>query len=148
MIRPLVLLVASGLAALMALAATVLVARSFGAAAFGFYATCLAAFALLAPLLSMGLGKLVLRRQVRDCSGEGAGLLRVGIPLILLAALGMAALFVGLGPVLFAVEPLWFLLMAAALPALALQEPTKGVLQAHRRDLALAGWQLLQPGVR
>ncbi|MCG5526253.1 oligosaccharide flippase family protein [Ectothiorhodospira haloalkaliphila] len=148
MIRPLVLLAASGLAALMALAATVLVARTFGAAAFGFYATCLAAFALLAPLLSMGLGKLVLRRQVRDCSGEGAGLLRVGIPLILLAALGMAALFVGLGPVLFAVEPLWFLLMAAALPSLALQEPTKGVLQAHRRDLALAGWQLLQPGVR
>jgi O-antigen/teichoic acid export membrane protein len=129
-------------------AATVIIARSFGAADFGFFASLIAIWALLAPLISFGSGQLILRAQAQGAPALAVWLLGRGL-LVVAAALVMVTAFVlVLGPLAYDRHWVVFLLASVALASLVLQDPAKAVFQARDHYAGLAGWQLLLPTAR
>ncbi len=134
-------------AAALGFLATVLIARGLGADGFGLFASVVALWALLAPLLAMGSGKVYLRLHARG-DGAARGLLLAGA----VAGLGMAVLATGatalLGPALLEGSGWFFLFAGAALATLVLQDPVLAVLQARHAYTGVAAWQLLQPLAR
>ena len=129
-------------------AATVIIARAFGAADFGFFASLIAIWALLAPVIGFGSGKLILRAQAQGAPALAVWLLGRGL-LVMAAALVLVTAFVLVaGPLAY--DRHWgvFLLASVALASLVLQDPTKAVFQARDHYAGLAGWQLLPPTAR
>ena len=138
---------ASGGAALGFLA-TILIARGFGAADFGLFASLVAIWALLAPLLAMGTGKLVLRAHAQGQPAQARWLLRTGVALALalVVVVGVGAAVVG--PWVYDREAWIFVFAVAGLAGLVVQDPLHSVFQARERFGGLAAWHLLHPAGR
>ena len=136
------------LAAGIGFAATIIIARYFGAADFGFLASMTSIWALLSPLLALGAGRLLLRARARAEPALaawvlGRGALIVGALLLVVIALAGIA-----GPALYDRDAALFLLASVALVSLVLQDPAKAVFQARDDYMGLARWQLLPPSAR
>jgi O-antigen/teichoic acid export membrane protein len=148
MIRLLAVVASAVLSAAIGFAATVVIARGFGTADFGFFASLIAVWALLAPVLGLGSGKLILRAQAQDNPSLAVWLLGRGL-LVIAALLALVSVAVAvIGPRVYERETLVFILASMALVSLVLQDPTKAVFQARDRYFGLAGWQLLPPLAR
>lgn len=139
------ILAASGGSAALGLLASILLARTYGADALGLFATLIGAFALLSPLASLGLDRLLLRHFAREQPTAVFTLLGPGLLLVLSVAIIGAGLLALGGPILFDAEPHLYALGAMALVTATLWPLGRAVLQARHRDLAVAAWTLSVP---
>ncbi|MCG5532998.1 oligosaccharide flippase family protein [Halorhodospira sp. 9621] len=128
--------------------ALVLIGRTFGPQDYGQFATLMATFALIVPLVSLGMDRLLLRYSARGAGEDLYQTLGLSCRLIPVLCLALLPVLMLLGAAVYDVDVFLTLLVGAWLPAMAIHPVALAIFQARQRDLAVAGWSLLAPIAR